>query len=178
MIRSTEHAGSGTAPVAMQVPAGGTPAGSTGTPVGTAGTPARPQRRLPTQLLWFAAIGVASTVAYAVLYLGCRDAGLPAQPSNAVSLLLTALANTAANRRMTFGIRGRAHAARQQIQGLLALGAGLAVTSAALAALHVAAARPAGVLELIVLVIANLLAAALRFALYRHWVFRPGHRAQ
>jgi putative flippase GtrA len=121
---------------------------------------------------------VASTVAYAVLYLCCRDAGLPAQLSNAVSLLLTALANTAANRRMTFGIRGSEHAGRHQIQGLLAFGAGLAVTSAALAGLHSATARPARVVELSVLVIANLLATALRFVLYRYWVFRPGRRGE
>ena len=47
------------------------------------------------------------------------------------------------NRRFTFGIRGRADAARHQAQGLLAFAAGLLLTSAALAALHaiVAAAR-------------------------------------
>ena len=54
---------------------------------------------------------------------------LAAQPANAVSLLITAVANTAANRRFTFGIRGRAHAARHQVLGLIAFGITLALTS-------------------------------------------------
>ena len=55
-------------------------------------------------------IGVASTVAYIALYLLLRGA-LPAQLANALSLLATTVGNTAANRRCTFGIRGRhAHA--------------------------------------------------------------------
>ena len=67
---------------------------------------------------------------------------LAAQAANALSLLITAVANTAANRRLTFGIRGRAHAARHQLRGLIAFGIGLAVTSGALAALHAVAAQP------------------------------------
>ena len=47
---------------------------------------------------------MASTVAYVLLYLLLRGA-LAAQVANAVSLLLTAVANTAVNRRVTFGIR-------------------------------------------------------------------------
>lgn len=80
-------------------------------------------------------IGVASTAAYILLYLLLRDV-LPAQPANAVSLLVTAVANTAANRRFTFGIRGRAHAARHQVLGLIAFGITLALTSGALDVLH------------------------------------------
>ena len=55
----------------------------------------------------FILVGVASTAAYLLLYLLLRGA-LAAQAANAISLLLTAVANTAVNRRVTFGIRGRA----------------------------------------------------------------------
>ena len=92
--------------------------------------------------------------------------------ANAVSLLATAVLNTAVNRRFTFGIRGRPDLARHQAQGLLAFGAGLALTSAALAALHAAVPRPARAAEVTVLIGANLAATVIRFAIYRHWVFR------
>jgi len=144
-------------------------------PVPVAGESAkvsRPARGLPSQLLRFCGIGVVSGVAYVVLYLVLRGS-LSAQGANAVSLLVTAVANTAANRRVTFGIRGRAHAARHQIQGLLAFGLGLAVTSIALAVLAAVVPRPARAVEVSALVAANLLATVVRFFLYRSWVFRP-----
>jgi len=127
------------------------------------------------QLARFLAVGAASTVAYVLLYLGLRIP-LAAQPANAISLLATALLNTAVNRRVTFGIRGRPDLARHQAQGLLAFAAGLALTSAALTGLHAAVSRPDRLTEVTVLLAASLVATALRFALYRHWVFRrrPG----
>jgi putative flippase GtrA len=116
-------------------------------------------------------VGVASTVAYVLLYVLLRGS-LPAQAANALSLLLTAMANTAVNRRVTFGIRGRAHAARHQLRGLIAFGIGLAVTSGALVALHAVSGEPGRAAEVAVLVAANLAATVVRFALYRNWVFR------
>jgi putative flippase GtrA len=130
-------------------------------------------RRLIPQLARFVVVGVASTVAYLLLYLLLRGA-LPAQAANAISLLLTAVANTAVNRRVTFGIRGRQYAARHQVRGLIAFGIGLALTSAALAALHASAAQPGRAAELTVLIAANLTATLVRFILYRGWVFRQG----
>jgi putative flippase GtrA len=128
------------------------------------------------QLARFIVVGVASTVAYVVLYLLLRGV-LAAQAANALSLLVTAVANTAANRRFTFGIRGRAQAARHQLRGLIAFGAGLAVTAGALAGLHAVTARPSRAAEVAVLVAGNLVATAVRFGLYRGWVFRrPGRR--
>jgi len=97
---------------------------------------------------------------------------MTAQAANAASLLITAIANTAANRRFTFGIRGRMHAARHQLRGLIAFGIGLAVTSGALAALHAITAQPGRAAEVAVLVLANLAATVVRFLLYRGWVFR------
>jgi putative flippase GtrA len=135
------------------------------------GGPARRHGLLVSQLARFTLVGVASTVAYVLLFLFLRG-GLGAQWANAVSLLVTAVANTAVNRRVTFGIRGRAQSGRHQVRGLIAFGIGLALTSGALAVLHHADARPGRVTELSVLVAANLLATIVRFGLYRGWVFR------
>jgi len=125
------------------------------------------------QLARFVVVGVASTAAYVLLYLLFRGV-MTAQAANAISLLPTAVANTAVNRRFTFGIRGRMHAARHQLRGLIAFGIGLVVTSGALVALHALSARPSRAAEIVVLVAANLVATVVRFALYRGWVFR-GH---
>jgi putative flippase GtrA len=136
-------------------------------------------RELPRQLVTFLAVGALSTLGYLLLSLVLRT-GLPAQPANAISLLLTAIGNTAANRRFTFRIQGRAGSARHQFQGLLAFAAGLLFTSGALAGLHLISARPPRSAEVIVLLVANLAATGLRFLLYRSWVFRarPASPAQ
>jgi putative flippase GtrA len=113
---------------------------------------------------------VASTIAYVLLYLLLRGA-MSAEAANVLALSATAVANTAVNRRVTFGIGGRRHAARHQVKGLIAFGTGLALTSGALAALHSGSAHPGRWTEVSVLVAANLVATVLRFLLYRHWVF-------
>ncbi|MEV2239780.1 bifunctional glycosyltransferase family 2/GtrA family protein [Micromonospora sp. NPDC049891] len=120
---------------------------------------------LPRQLFRFAAVGVASTCAYLLLFTLARGA-LGAQPANLLALLLTAVVNTAANRRFTFGIADRRNVTRHHVQGLLAFVLGLALTSGSLAALH-AVADPARTVELTVLVVANLAATVLRFVLLR-----------
>jgi putative flippase GtrA len=97
---------------------------------------------------------------------------MSAEAANAVSLLVTAIGNTAVNRRFTFGIRGRAQAARHQLRGLIAFGIGLALTSGALVALHAVSPRPSRGAEVAVLILANLVATVVRFGLYRSWVFR------
>ncbi|MEV4659707.1 glycosyltransferase [Micromonospora sp. NPDC049301] len=127
--------------------------------------PAQVPVGLPRQLVRFAAVGVASTLAYLLLFVATRGA-LGAQPANLLALLVTAVANTAANRRLTFGITGRRHAGRHHAQGLLAFALGLALTSGSLAVLHTVAV-PTRPVELAVLVAANLAATVLRFVLLR-----------
>jgi len=134
----------------------------------------RHTRDLPLQIARFTVIGVASTIAYVMLFLLLRGV-LSAQAANLVSLGLTAVANTAANRRLTFGISGRSNAARHQVKGLIAFGIGLALTSGALAALR--PAHPSRVAEISVLIAANLAATVIRFLLFRHWVFGRPKRA-
>ncbi|GAA4003844.1 bifunctional glycosyltransferase family 2/GtrA family protein [Allokutzneria multivorans] len=126
--------------------------------------------KLANQAVRFAAVGIASTLAYLLLFSLLRG-GIGAQAANLVALLVTAVGNTAANRRFTFGVRGRAGATRHHLQGLVAFALGLALTSGSLAVLH-AVTAPAQLVELGVLVLANLLATVLRFLLLRHWVFR------
>jgi putative flippase GtrA len=128
------------------------------------------------QVFRFAAVGIVSTLAYAVLYILLRQA-VAAQAANAVALLVTAIANTAANRRLTFAIRGAAHTVRHQAQGLAVFGLALALTASALALLHLVSASPGQTVELVVLVAANLLATVLRFVLLRSWVFRTRRAA-
>jgi putative flippase GtrA len=131
--------------------------------------------RLVTQLVRFAAIGVSSTLAYLVLFLLLRTA-VGAQPANFAALLVTAIGNTALNRRLTFGIRGRTGAGRHQFEGLIVFGLGLALTSGSLALLN-GSTTPGLVLEITVLVLANLAATVLRFLLLRGWVFNPRRQA-
>jgi putative flippase GtrA len=123
------------------------------------------------QAVRFAAVGVASTLAYVLLYLALR-LQLSAQGANVLALALTALANTAVNRRFTFGVRGRARVATHQAQGLLVFAIGLALTSSALWLVRVFEPTPSRPVELLALVAANALATAARFVLFRQWVFR------
>ncbi|MGY1830132.1 glycosyltransferase [Geodermatophilus sp. SYSU D01180] len=122
------------------------------------------------QLVRFAVIGALSTLAYLLLFVLLRGV-VAAQPANLLALLVTAVANTAANRRVTFGIRGGLHAGRHQLQGLVVSGLALALTSGSLGLLHLADPTPARGLELTVLVGANAVATLLRFLLLRGWVF-------
>ncbi|SOD70626.1 GtrA-like protein [Jatrophihabitans sp. GAS493] len=134
-------------------------------PLPVAGVPAS----LATQTVRFAAVGVASTLAYLLLFLVLRGP-LGAQPANLLALLVTAIANTSANRRFTFGVRGSG-AARHQLQGLLVFALGLALTSGCLHLLSVVAPNAGRATELFVLLMANLAATVLRFVLFRMWVF-------
>jgi len=171
-IRGIIRLGTGLARGTISVPVLGNPSPPALRP--QAGDPrAGRHGQLVGQLARFVVVGVASTAAYVLLYLLFRGV-MTAQAANAISLLLTAVANTAVNRRFTFGIRGRMHAARHQLRGLIAFGIGLAVTSGALVALHAVSARPSRAAEVAVLIAANLVATVVRFALYRGWVFR-GH---
>ncbi|MBU9766816.1 glycosyltransferase [Mycobacterium sp. TNTM28] len=129
-------------------------------------------RNLLRQLVRFGTIGIASTLAYLLIF-SALHAAIGAQAANLVALLVTAVANTAANRRFTFGVRGSAGAARHHAEGLVVFGLALALTSGSLAAINALTAPTPHWLELGVLIIANLAATALRFTLLRGWVFHP-----
>jgi putative flippase GtrA len=125
------------------------------------------------QLVRFAVVGILSTLAYLAIFVLLRGT-VGAQTANLAALLITAVANTAANRRLTFGIRGGVGVLRAHAQGLVVFGLGLALTSGALTVLQAVAAPPSRTAELALLVLANAAATLLRFLLFRGWVFRPG----
>ncbi|MGG2461681.1 glycosyltransferase [Streptomyces sp. RGM 3693] len=132
---------------------------------------------LARQVVGFAVVGALSTLLYLGLYTLFR-LGVGPQVSNAAALLVSALGNTAANRRLTFGVRGRERAVRHQAQGLVVFAIGLALTSGSLAALDSATVNPSHGSELTVLVAANLAATVLRFLLFRAWVFPERERRE
>ena len=129
-----------------------------------------------TPMVRFLAIGVVSTLAYALLFLLLRGPLGPAG-ANALALAVTAVANTQANRRLTFRIRGRERLVRQHLMGAAVFVLTLALTSGALAVLHGLDAQPSRPIELAVLIAASVCATVTRYVALRTWVFaRRGRR--
>ncbi|HEY3337237.1 MAG TPA: bifunctional glycosyltransferase family 2/GtrA family protein [Propionicimonas sp.] len=150
--------GSGRIPVARlraELPRSATvPSAVPGVPAGMLG-----------QLVRFGAVGVASTLAFFGLYLLLRPLG--AQPANLIALLVTAVGNTAANRRLTFGITGRAGILRHHLGGLAAFGVALVLTSGSLWLLDEWWPAAGHHVEVALLVVANAAATLLRFVSLR-----------
>jgi len=134
------------------------------------GRPTDAPLRLSTQLVRFAAVGAASTLAYAVLFWALREV-LPAAASNVIALAATAVANTAANRRLTFGIRGRERLLGDHAGGLLAFAAALVFTNGAIVAMGLFAPGASRVAEIAVLTAANAIATGVRFLVLRTVLF-------
>jgi putative flippase GtrA len=129
------------------------------------------------RLTRFALVGMCSTLAYGLLFVALRGpvgVGL----ANALALAMTAIGNTQANRRLTFGLRGRAGLIRQHVMGALVYVLTLGLTVGALGALHALDASPSRLLELTVLLVASASATVTRYVALRTWVFardrRPG----
>jgi putative flippase GtrA len=127
---------------------------------------ARLRAGLGREVATFAVIGIVSTAAYAVLYLALRSV-LGATAANAAALVITAIGNTGANRRLTFGVRGGSSMLRDQLGGLAALAVALAITTASVGLLGAVAPAAGRLVELSVLVAANVLATVVRFVLLR-----------
>jgi putative flippase GtrA len=122
----------------------------------------------------FMAVGVASTLAYALLFVLLHPL-VGADGANAIALALTAVGNTAANRALTFRVRGRAGLVRHHLRGAVVFALTLALTTGALSVLHALDGAPPRWLELGVLVAATLTATITRYVALRTWVFlAPG----
>ena len=119
----------------------------------------------------FLGIGLASTLAYALLFLVLAGS-LGAAAASAAALALTAVANTAANRRITFGVRGRKHLGRHHLAAFLVFVIALGLTNGALAVVHGIDPHPGRLIEAAALVLANLAATATRYVALATWVFR------
>jgi glycosyltransferase involved in cell wall biosynthesis len=124
------------------------------------------------ELSRFALVGVASTLLYLLAFVALRGTVAPLL-ANAAALALSAVFNTAANRRFTFGRRGRAGLLTHHVQGLAVFGLCLGLTTAALAGLDALAPDASRAVEVAVLVAANAAATLLRYFLLRLWVFGP-----
>lgn len=130
------------------------------------------RRRLLRESVGFAVVGAASTLAFLALYVVLRS-WIDATWANVVGLLVTTIANTAANRRLTFGVRGRDAVVRHQLQGLFVFGIALALSTGALHLLHAVDPTPIRPVEVSALLVANALSTLLRFLALRTWIFRP-----
>jgi glycosyltransferase involved in cell wall biosynthesis len=124
----------------------------------------------------FMAVGLASTLAYALLYLLMQPA-LGALAANIVALAVTAVGNTAVNRRFTFRVRGREALVSHHVRGAIVFVLTVMLTTGALAVLHGLDATPARWVELAVLVAASLTATITRYFALRTWVFARRRRA-
>jgi putative flippase GtrA len=136
-----------------------------------AGWPLRPARHLlSTELANFAAIGVASTVLFALAYHVLR-AWVPPLAANTLALTSTAGLNFAANRWLTFRSRpGRL--LRQAWQYFVAYLFGLGVSTLALLTFLSLWRQPARDVELTAALLSSGLATAVRYVAMSRWVFR------
>lgn len=130
--------------------------------------PRRVARQPLRQVASFAMIGAISTLAYVALYVTLRTAVAPLV-ANGIALVVTALGNTAANRRWTFDVRGSDGIAQDHAAGLTAFLVALAITSLSIGILQAVVPHAGRILELTVVIVANGLATVTRFLLLRTW---------
>ena len=120
----------------------------------------------------FATIGVASTVLNLGL-LALLHRPLGDQAANFVSLVVSTLSNTAANRWWTFEVRGREGMGRHQVQGLLVFLLTWGLTSGALKLLDVLVDHPATLAVVAVVALGNVVATVVRYVAMQRWIFKP-----
>jgi putative flippase GtrA len=122
---------------------------------------------LADQLARFVSVGVVSTVVFGLL-LAVLHGPLGWVAATVVALAVCSLANTTANRRLTFARRGSHRRGRQLRDGLVLSGLPLVTTLAAVAA----TTGTADAARVVVVTLASGLSALVRFVLLRRWVFR------
>ncbi|GAA2230979.1 bifunctional glycosyltransferase family 2/GtrA family protein [Promicromonospora sukumoe] len=123
------------------------------------------------QIVRFGVIGVGATILYSLLYLALQVI-MPAQWSNFVALVISAVVNTAVNRRVTFGVRDRSTVALHLTEGLVVFGVTWAFTSTALAVAGTLDPNAGPWRNLVVLTTANVIATVAKFVAF-HLLFRP-----
>src|SRR4051812_21688133 len=118
----------------------------------------------------FMAGGGGSTLAYGLLFL-LLSGVMTGQLANATALAVTAVANTAANRRLTFGVRGSDQLLRQHAAAFLVFVLSVALTGGTLAVLKDIAPSSARWLQTGGLVLASLGATVARYVALRTLIF-------
>lgn len=127
------------------------------------------------KLTTFALIGVTCTVAFACIFSALRHVTGPLG-ANFGALTATAGLNFAANRRLTFGVRGGSLAAQATGYGAVYL-FGLVASSAVLWAALETFDHPEGRFELLLALGASAVATVLRYLMLNRWVFPEPARA-
>jgi putative flippase GtrA len=136
---------------------------------GSAPDDAQVDGALSGQLARFVSIGIVSTVVFAALFV-LLERPLGSVGADVVALLVCSIANTAANRRLTFALRGRAGRSRHY-----RIGIALGLVPLVLTLLSLAVLDAAGVASLAAIAAALTAASAagalVRFVLLRSWAF-------
>ena len=128
------------------------------------------------QLGRFAGVGVLSTVLHLGLFASLGHIGVDLQAANVLALLVATVANTALNRRWTFGAQHGRDAWRLQAQGLAIFGLTWGVSAAALALLGVVAPGAPTSVATATVALANVVATVTKFVLFRSRLATPsGH---
>ena len=119
----------------------------------------------------FAGVGLVSTALHLGLFAWLATALPSAQVANLLALLVATVANTAANRRWTFGVRGRRHLGRHHLQALTVFGLTWGMSSLALLLVGAVSTDPGAAAQTVAIAAANLVATAVRFVAMRRWIF-------
>ncbi len=119
----------------------------------------------------FAGVGLGSTALHLGLFAWLATALPSAQVANLLALLVATVANTAANRRWTFGVRGRRHLGRHHLQALTVFGLTWGMSSLALLLVGAVSTNPGAAAQTVAIAAANLVATAVRFVAMRRWIF-------
>jgi hypothetical protein len=123
------------------------------------------------QLFRFAGVGAISTLGYLFLFIAWRPmAGT--YGANALALAICTLFNTAVHRELASNLHGSAHRGRYAAVSAGLFGLSLSLTTLALMGIRAVDVSSLG-LALIAVTAANGVAAVLRFAVLRAWIFRP-----
>ncbi len=122
------------------------------------------------QLQRFAAVGVASTLVHLGLFALLAAPLDSTQQANLAALLVATVANTALNRRWTFGVTGGG-VARHQLQGLAIFAITWLFTAGALWVLHLITPTPATAVATGVVGLATAVSTVVRFVAMRTWMF-------
>jgi putative flippase GtrA len=125
------------------------------------------------QIVAFAKIGVLSTLVSLLLFLWLRDS-TGAVVANLIAVGATAVGNTWANRRFTFGYRDARGRGRHYMGGVVISFAGLGLTSLALANTS-STDTISGLVQVAILLLSWTLTTVARFSFLRWWVFRLRH---